>query len=68
MSTHAPIYDLGQDRPHARIGIYLSPIFAVFGLMALVIWGATEWVAWRFRFHPNLGAPVFEAGHCSYPG
>jgi len=61
MSTHAPIYDLGQDRPHARIGIYLSPIFAVFGVMALVIWGATEWVAWRFRFHPNLGAPVFEA-------
>ena len=61
MSTHAPIYDLGQDRPHARIGIYLSPIFAVFGVMALVIWGATEWVAWRFRFHPNLGAPVFDA-------
>jgi type IV secretion system protein VirD4 len=61
-TTHAPIYDLGQDRPHARIGIYLSPIFAVLGVMALVIWGTTEWVAWQFRFHPNLGAPLFQTG------
>jgi type IV secretion system protein VirD4 len=68
MSTHAPIYDLGEDRPHARIGIYLSPIFAVFGVMMLVLWGATEWVAWRFAFHPNLGTPVFEAGPAARVG
>ena len=68
MSTHAPIYDLGQDRPHARIGIYLSPIFAVFGVMMLVLWGATEWVAWRFAFHPNLGAPIFAAGPAARVG
>ena len=60
MSTHAPIYDLGRTASCADRDL-LSPILAVFGVMALVIWGATEWVAWRFRFHPNLGAPVFEA-------
>ncbi|MCP5055140.1 MAG: IncP-type conjugal transfer protein TraG [bacterium] len=58
VSAHAPIYDLGQDRPGARIGLYVTPVIAVVGVMVLIIWGVTEWVAWRFHFHPNLGAPA----------
>ena len=61
-TTHAPLYDLGQDRPEARIGVYLSPVLAVVGVMGLVVWGVTEWVAWKFGFHPNLGPPVFAVG------
>lgn len=57
----SPIYDLAQDRPSARIGIYFTPIFAVFAMVGLLIWGVTEWTAWKFGFHPNLGPPIFEA-------
>lgn len=58
VSAHAPIYDLGQDRPGARIGLYVTPVVAVVGVMVLIVWGVTEWVAWRFHFHPNLGPPA----------
>lgn len=61
-TTEAPLYDLGRDRPAARIGVTLSPVLAVVGVMVLVVWGVTEWVAWRFGFHPNLGPAVFAAG------
>ena len=62
MSHPTPIYDLGLDQPSARIGIYISPILAVLGAMVLLIWAVTEWVAWRFGFHPNLGVPLLPAG------
>ena len=60
MSSHAPIYDLGEDHPNARIGIYLTPILAVVGAIVLLLWAVTEWVAWKFGFHANLGPPLFE--------
>jgi type IV secretion system protein VirD4 len=28
------------------------------GLVALCIWGATEWTAWRLDFQPQLGRPI----------
>lgn len=60
MSSHAPIYDLGEDHPNARIGIYLTPILAVVGAALLLVWAVTEWVAWKFGFHANLGPPLLE--------
>jgi type IV secretion system protein VirD4 len=60
LSSHAPIYDLGEDHPNARIGIYLTPILAVVGSAVLLIWAVTEWVAWKFGFHANLGPPLLE--------
>jgi len=56
-----PIYDLAQDRPSARIGIYFTPIVAIFAMVGLLIWAVTEWTAWKFGFHPNLGMPLFIA-------
>lgn len=40
----------------------VSPIVAVLGAIVLLIWAVTEWVAWRFGFHPNLGVPLLPAG------
>ena len=60
MSSHAPIYNLGEDHPNARIGIYVTPILAVVGAIVLLLWAVTEWVAWKFGFHANLGPPLLE--------
>jgi type IV secretion system protein VirD4 len=60
LSSHAPIYNLGEDHPNARIGIYLTPILAVVGAIALLLWAVTEWVAWKFGFHANLGPPLLD--------
>ena len=36
---------------------------AVVGLIVVIaIWGATQWVAWRLGFQPQLGRPWFELG------
>ncbi len=43
-------------------------IFAVFLSVFMTIWGATQWVAWRLAFQPQLGSPWFElAGLPVYP-
>lgn len=34
-------------------------IFTVFAIVLITTWGATEWVAWRLAFQPELGAPWF---------
>jgi hypothetical protein len=60
LSSHAPIYNLGEDHPNARIGIYVTPILAVVGAIVLLLWAVTEWVAWKFGFHANLGPPLLE--------
>jgi type IV secretion system protein VirD4 len=31
----------------------------VFGVVLAFVWGATEWVAWRLDFQPELGRPWF---------
>jgi len=30
-------------------------------------WTATEWIAWRLRFHPNLGLPLWSWRPTSHP-
>ncbi|MFB9262290.1 conjugal transfer protein TraG [Bradyrhizobium erythrophlei] len=39
--------------------ILWGQILAVFTIILATIWGATEWVAWRLAFQPELGAPWF---------
>lgn len=39
--------------------ILWGQILTVFVIVLLTTWGATEWVAWRLAFQPELGAPWF---------
>ena len=40
--------------------IQWGQILAVFSIVLLCVWGATEWVAWRLAFQPELGRPWFK--------
>ena len=40
--------------------ILWGQILAVFAIVLVCIWGATEWVAWRLAFQPELGTPWFK--------
>lgn len=53
------LYDLPDSRTGTASGIYYSSIVAVLGCTMLIVWGTTQWAAWRLAFHPNLGPPVF---------
>ncbi len=39
--------------------ILWGQILAVFAIVFVCVWGATEWVAWRLAFQPELGQPWF---------
>jgi type IV secretion system protein VirD4 len=39
--------------------ILWGQILTVFAIILVTTWGATEWVAWRLAFQPELGAPWF---------
>ncbi|TXL72387.1 conjugal transfer protein TraG [Vineibacter terrae] len=39
--------------------ILWGQILAVFAIVLVTTWGATEWVAWRLAFQPELGQPWF---------
>lgn len=34
----------------------------VFAIVLVTMWGATQWVAWKLGFQPQLGRPWFELG------
>ena len=53
------LYDLPDARTGTASGIYYGSIAAVLGCTLLVVWGTTQWAAWRLGFHPDLGQPVF---------
>ncbi|MDF8333088.1 conjugal transfer protein TraG [Novosphingobium cyanobacteriorum] len=40
--------------------ILWGQILAVFAIVLVCVWGATEWVAWRLAFQPELGTPWFK--------
>ena len=40
--------------------ILWGQILAVFAIVLVCVWGATEWVAWRLAFQPELGTPLFK--------
>ncbi|SDD06508.1 type IV secretion system protein VirD4 [Bradyrhizobium brasilense] len=39
--------------------ILWGQILTVFAIVLVTTWGATEWVAWRLAFQPELGHPCF---------
>ncbi|BAI96836.1 conjugal transfer protein TraG [Sphingobium sp. TA15] len=39
--------------------ILWGQILAVLSIILVCVWGATEWVAWRLAFQPELGQPWF---------
>ncbi len=39
--------------------ILWGQILAVLSIVLVCVWGATEWVAWRLAFQPELGQPWF---------
>ena len=39
--------------------ILWGQILVVFTIVLVCVWGATEWVAWRLAFQPELGQPWF---------
>ncbi|MFA6968598.1 conjugal transfer protein TraG [Bosea sp. (in: a-proteobacteria)] len=39
--------------------ILWGQIITVLSIVLTCVWGATEWVAWRLAFQPELGAPWF---------
>lgn len=39
--------------------ILWGQILTVLSIVLLCVWGATEWVAWRLAFQPELGEPWF---------
>ena len=39
--------------------ILWGQILTIFAIVLVTTWGATEWVAWRLAFQPELGAPWF---------
>ena len=39
--------------------ILWGQILVVFAIVLVCVWGATEWVAWRLAFQPELGQPWF---------
>ncbi len=39
--------------------ILWGQIITVLTIILICVWGATEWVAWRLAFQPELGAPWF---------
>jgi type IV secretion system protein VirD4 len=38
-------------------------ISLVLAIVLITTWAATQWVAWRLGFQPQLGEPWFELGH-----
>ena len=40
--------------------ILWSQVLLVSAVVLAFVWGATEWVAWRLAFQPQLGRPWFE--------
>src|ERR1700683_608112 len=40
--------------------ILWSQVILVSAVALAFVWGATEWVAWRLAFQPQLGRPWFE--------
>src|SRR5262245_32941561 len=57
------LYDLPDARTASASGISYGAIGSVLGCTLLVVWGTTQWAAWRMWFHPNLGPPVFAIDH-----
>ena len=53
-----------SNRPeHVRDQDSLGPISVVLAIILATTWAATQWVAWRLGYQPQLGQPWFELAH-----
>ena len=43
--------------------ILWGQLFAVFAIVLITMWAATQWVAWKLGYHAQLGPPWLELGH-----
>ncbi|MBB3889829.1 type IV secretion system protein VirD4 [Phenylobacterium haematophilum] len=48
-----------KDPTMSATKILWGQILVVAAIVLTCVWGATEWVAWRLAFQPELGAPWF---------
>ena len=42
--------------------ILWGQIIVVFAIVLVTMWAATQWVAWKLGYQPQLGQPWFESG------
>lgn len=62
MNTQAELYR--KPLKPGYLGSYNWPAIALGGtLFLLTNWAATQYIAMRFEYQPELGAPLFRAGH-----
>ena len=43
--------------------ILWGQVTAVFAIVLITLWAATQWTAWRLGYQPQLGQPWFELWH-----
>lgn len=66
-SEHGTVFGKGICALSATRVLW-GQIVVVFLIVLMAIWAATQWVAWRLGFQPQLGSPWFElAGQPFYP-
>src|SRR5437016_9915056 len=52
------LYRLPRAAGGPAAGLSLGAVGAVAGVIGLAIWAATQYAAYRLRFHPALGVPL----------
>src|SRR5438445_6185343 len=52
------LYRLPRPAGGPAAGLSLGAVGAVVGVIGLATWAATQYAAYRFRFHPALGVPL----------
>src|SRR5439155_17177975 len=53
------LYRLPRAAGGPAAGLSLGAVGAVAGVIGLAVWAATQYAAYRLRFHPALGVPLF---------
>lgn len=54
-------YRLPEGGKNLAAGVWLGAVSTILWSLFLSLWAATQYVAYRYSYHPNLGAPWFHA-------
>lgn len=60
-------YRLPEGGNNLAAGIWLGAVSTIVWSLLLSMWAATQYVAYRFHYHPQLGAPWLVAPHTWIP-
>ena len=52
------LYRLPRSNGNTAAGIYAGAVLTVVSVIGVAMWAATQYAAYRLRFHPALGAPL----------